>query len=171
MEFTLLDKITKIKPGASISATKHLPEEEEYLGDHFPGYPVMPGVMMLECLVQTGAWLLRVTNDFSDSMILLKEARNVKYAKFLKPGETLTIEVKILDDQRPQYKLQGTGSVNGQVILTARFVLKCFNLAEVDKRLGENDRTIIQELRKKYGELSGTGKAGKRAPLSEAEKD
>ena len=155
MEFTLLDKIVKLDPGESITASKHLSAEEEYLGDHFPGYPVMPGVMMLEALVQAGAWLLRVTNNFSDSMILLKEARNAKYTKFVKPGETLSIDVKILKDESPQYRLQGTGSVNGQAILSARFTLRCFNLAEIDERLAANDTTILEDLKEKFELLGG----------------
>jgi len=155
MEFTLLDKIVRIEPGASITASKHLAAAEEYLGDHFPGYPVMPGVMMLEALVQAGAWLLRATNNFSDSMVILKEARNAKYTKFLKPGETLNVDVKILEDERPQYRLQGTGSVNGQAILSARFTLRCFNLAELDQRLATNDTMILDDLKRKFKLLGG----------------
>ena len=155
MEFTLLDKIVKLEPGVGITASKYLSADEQYLGDHFPGYPVMPGVMMLEALVQAGAWLLRVMNNFSDSMILLKEARNAKYTKFVKPGDTLSIDVKILKDESPQYRLQGTGSVNGQAILSARFTLRCFNLAEIDERLAANDTIILEDMKRKFELLGG----------------
>ena len=155
MEFTLIDRIIELNPGVSIKATKHLSADEEYLQDHFPKYPVMPGVLMLETLVQTGAWLIRAMNDFSDAMILLKEAKNVKYAKFLEPGQTLTVEVKMLKNERRQHKLQGVGSVNGQAIVSARFTLRCFNLAEIDERLGLNDEMILDDMRKKFSLLGG----------------
>jgi len=155
MEFTLIDRIVELNPGTSIKATKHLSADEEYLQDHFPRYPVMPGVLMLEALVQTGAWLVRVTNNFSETMILLKEARNVKYAKFLEPGQTLTTEVKILKNERRQHKLQGVGSVNGQAIVSARFTVRCFNLAEIDERLRLNDEMILEDMRKKFALLGG----------------
>lgn len=156
MQFTLIDKIIKIEPGVSIKASKRLCADEEYLADHFPGYPVMPGVMMLETLVQAGAWLLRATNTFRDSMIVLKEARNVKYAQFLEPGQTLEIDVKMLKDERPKYTFQGTGSVEGQSILSARFTLRCFNLSEIDERLALNDRIIIKNMRRKFELLHGS---------------
>ena len=64
MRFLLVDRILSLEPGRSITAIKNVSAAEEYLADHFPGYPVLPGVMMLECLVQTGAWLMRSTERF-----------------------------------------------------------------------------------------------------------
>ena len=78
-----------------------LAPEEEYLQDHFPRFPVMPGVLMLETLYQAAAWLICVTDDFQHSTILLKEARNIKYADFVQPGQKLVVSVEILEaDQR-----------------------------------------------------------------------
>jgi hypothetical protein len=59
---------------------------EEYLADHFPTFPVLPGVMMLEAITQAAAWLLHRRSDFAKSMAVLKEARNVKYGTFVAPG-------------------------------------------------------------------------------------
>ena len=83
MRFILLDNVTEIIPGQKIQAVKALSLAEEYLGDHFPNFPVLPGVLILEAMVQTAAMLVRVTNDFSHSMIVLSEARNVKYRSFV----------------------------------------------------------------------------------------
>ncbi len=79
MRFLLVDRILSLEPGESVTAIKNVSLAEEYLADHFPGYPVLPGVMMLECLVQAGAWLMRSTEDFRYSMILLKQAKALKY--------------------------------------------------------------------------------------------
>jgi len=78
MYFSLIDKIDSLEPGKRIVATKSLSLAEEYLQDHFPNFPVMPGVLMLEALTQASAWLIRVSEDFSHSIVVLKEARNVK---------------------------------------------------------------------------------------------
>ena len=79
MRFTLVDRIVELDKGQSISTVKNLSLAEEYLQDHFPGFAVLPGVMMVEALVQSGAWLMRATEDFRCSTILLKQAKAVKF--------------------------------------------------------------------------------------------
>ena len=59
MRFTLLDRITELEPGVKITAVKNLTMAEEYLADHFPQFPVMPGVLMLQAMTEAGAWLVR----------------------------------------------------------------------------------------------------------------
>ena len=68
---------------SSSSAVKNVTLTEEYLADHFPEFPVLPGVFMLEAATQAGAWLLRLSENFAHSIISLKEARNIKYADFV----------------------------------------------------------------------------------------
>jgi len=89
MRFNLVDRILEVQPGKSIRVVKNLTLAEEYLADHFPTFPVMPGVLMLQTLVEAGAWLLRITDDFKHSVITLREARNVKYGNFMEPGKSL----------------------------------------------------------------------------------
>ena len=91
MKFCLVDRITDLKPGESISTIKNVSLAEEYLQDHFPGFSVLPGVLMVEAMVQSCAWLSRATDDFAFSTLLLKQARAVKFNNFLKPGETLAV--------------------------------------------------------------------------------
>ena len=83
MRFSLVDRILTLEPGKSITAVKNLSLAEEYLADHFPGFPVMPGVLMIEALVQAGGWLLRETEGFKYSTILLNEAKAVKFNNFV----------------------------------------------------------------------------------------
>src|SRR5207244_329602 len=64
MRFNLVDRILEVQPGKLLRAVKNLTLGEEYLADHFPTFPVMPGVLMLQTLVEAGAWLLRLTSDF-----------------------------------------------------------------------------------------------------------
>src|SRR5947209_18684355 len=97
MRFHLVDRILEVEPGKRIRVAKNLTLGEEYLADHFPTFPVMPGVLMLQTLVESGAWLLRITEDFRHSVIVLREARNVKYGHFIEPGRTMTLTAELLD--------------------------------------------------------------------------
>ena len=86
MRFTLLDRVTAIDPGKSITAIKTLTLSEEYLADHFPRFPVMPGVLMLETMTQASAWMIRLGEDFAHAIVVLRAAKNVKYGDFVEPG-------------------------------------------------------------------------------------
>src|SRR5947209_10435422 len=97
MRFHLVDRIIEVNAGKSLRAVKNLTLGEEYLADHFPTFPVMPGVLMLHTLVEAGAWLLRVTDDFRDSVIVLREARNVKYGSFMEPGRQMSVNVELVE--------------------------------------------------------------------------
>src|SRR5439155_24800540 len=97
MRFNLVDRIQEVQPGQRIRAAKNLTLGEEYLADHFPGFPVMPGVLMLEALAEAGAWLLRVTDDFRHSVIVLRGARGVKFGAFVEPGRRLALAVELLE--------------------------------------------------------------------------
>ena len=74
MRFSLVDRITELSEGKHITAIKVLTLAEEYLADHFPRFPVMPGVMMLEAMYQASAWLIRKSEDFAHTMVVLREA-------------------------------------------------------------------------------------------------
>lgn len=130
MRFCLLDRITQLEPGVRITAIKQLRADEEYLADHFPRFPVMPGVLMLETMFQASMWLVRQSEGFGSSVVLLKEARNVKYSDFVEPGQTLEVTAEILkqDDSLTTLKTQGT--VDGKVAVTARLILERYNMAD-----------------------------------------
>src|SRR5260221_9172590 len=83
MRYQLVDRLIDLEPGRQIRMVKALTLGEEYLADHFPTFPVMPGVLMLHTLVEAGSWLLRLSDNFSHSVIVLREARNVKYGSVL----------------------------------------------------------------------------------------
>ena len=110
MRFILLDRVTEIVPGVRISAVKAVTLAEEYLADHFPKFPVFPGVMMIEALVQTAAMLVQVTNDFAQSIVVLHEARNVKYKSFVKPGNLLEMSLvaKSIGPEESNFIASGT---------------------------------------------------------------
>ena len=147
MHFSLIDRIESLEPGSKIVATKSLSLAEEYLRDHFPNFPVMPGVLMLEALTQSSAWLVRVSDDFAHSMVLLKEARNVKYGRFVQPGQTLTLTAAIIKAEGDLVTLKAEGTMDGQTNLKAQLVLRRFNLADAHPNEAGIDRKIVAELR------------------------
>ncbi len=144
MRFWLLDSIRSFEPDVSLTAIKNVAMSEEYLGDHFPEFPVLPGVFMLEAATQAGAWLLRLSENFAHSIISLKEARNVKYADFVQPGQTLEMTVSMIkkDDRLATLKMEG--HVSGRQALSGRIVLERYNLADTDPERRPIDEHLIK---------------------------
>jgi 3-hydroxyacyl-[acyl-carrier-protein] dehydratase len=153
MRFNLVDRIIEWQPGKSLQAVKNLTLGEEYLADHFPTFPVMPGVLMLQTLVEAGAWLLRLTDDFQHSMIVLREARNVKYGNFMEPGRQMAIRVDLVEQDEASATFKGKGEVGGQTAVAARVTLARYNLRDRNPALKPADERIVQHLRNLYGLL------------------
>jgi 3-hydroxyacyl-[acyl-carrier-protein] dehydratase len=153
MRFTLIDRITALEPGKRIEAVKNLTMAEEYLAEHFPGFPVLPGVLMLEAVTQAGAWLVRATEDFRHSVIILKEAKAVKYGHFMTPGKQLRIACDWVSENGSLVTLKAKGELAGASSVSCRVVLERFNLserhqgyAEQDKRLKEWHKQLFERL-------------------------
>jgi 3-hydroxyacyl-[acyl-carrier-protein] dehydratase len=157
MRFNLVDRILEVRPGESLRAVKYLTLGEEYLADHFPTFPVMPGVLMLQTLVEAGAWLLRVTDDFRHSIIALREARNVKYGSFMEPGRRMDISVELAERNGALASFKGKGECEGHGTVSARLTLACYNLSERDPALRVTDEHIVTKLRGQYGLLRAGG--------------
>lgn len=154
MKFVLIDKIVSLKTGERLTAVKNVSLAEEYLADHFPTFPVLPGVLLLEGLVESAGWLVRKTENFAHSMVLLGEARNVKYRSFLAPGSQVeyTVEARTIEENVSRFS--GYGTVEGQRIVEARFGLRHFNLAERSAAMAPVDAQIVEEMKKRYKLLS-----------------
>src|SRR3954447_13953400 len=154
MRFHLVDRILEVEAGKSLRAVKHLTLGEEYLADHFPTFPVMPGVLMLQTLVEAGSWLLRITDDFRHSVIVLREAKNVKYGSFMEPGKTLVVSAEILektDGPDPNaVTFKGKGECEGAATVSARVTVSRYNLRDRDPALQGADERIITHLRGIY---------------------
>ena len=150
MRFILIDKIVSLQSGKEIKAIKSVSMAEEYLADHFPAFPVLPGVLLLEGLIESASWLVREAENFAHSMILLKQARNVKYRSFLAPGAQIeyTVEAKTIEEDVSSFS--GLGLSQGQRIVEARFGLRHFNLSVQNSRMAEVDAKIIEEMRQRW---------------------
>jgi 3-hydroxyacyl-[acyl-carrier-protein] dehydratase len=103
---------------------------------------------MLEAATQAGAWLLRLSEDFAHSIICLKEARNVKYADFVPPGETLQVTVSMIKRDTRFATIKVEGQVAERSTLNGRLVLERYNLAERDGSLQPLDQQLTQYFRR-----------------------
>src|SRR5215218_10840545 len=112
MRFNLIDRVQAWETGKSLAASKNLTLGEEYLADHFPTFPVMPGVLMLQALVEAGAWLLRLSEDYAHSVIVLREVKNIKYGTFMEPGKQMRIHVELAERQPGLAVFKGKGEAD-----------------------------------------------------------
>ncbi len=163
MRFNLVDAVLSVEPGKSIRAAKNLTLAEEYLADHFPTFPVMPGVLMLQVLVEAGAWLLRVSEDFRHSVIVLREAKNVKYGTFMEPGRRMVVTCELAEKDDVMATFKGKGEAEGgATTVSARITLARYNLRDADPARQEDDERIVRHLRGLYRVLSRPGSRASR---------
>jgi 3-hydroxyacyl-[acyl-carrier-protein] dehydratase len=150
MRFNLVDQITEVEPGRRLRAVKNLTLGEEYLADHFPTFPVMPGVLMLQTLTEAGAWLLRITEDFRHSVIVLREAKNVKYGQFVDPGRQMVVTVEMSERTGNLARFKGKGGIEGNQSISARLVLESYNLRDCNPAWESTDVKLVAHWRELY---------------------
>ena len=150
MRFSQVDRIKELVPGESITAVRSLSLVEEYLKDHFPRFPVMPGVLVVEALFQTSMWLVRVTNGFQHSIVTLRKTNNLKFSGFVQPGDQLILNAKIKSVRDTLTKLKVVGTVNDIPTASGLITVDSYNLA--DRKLGASatDNYMRQKFRMNY---------------------
>jgi len=160
VKFYLIDKIEEASVKRLVGI-KQVSLAEEYLADHFPSFPVLPGVMMLEALVQAAGWVLHVESDFGCSMGVLKEAKNVKYGSFVAPGSLLRFEVEMISRTAKGGTFKAVGMVGAAMegtaggvgtvqAVSARIEIAYFNLAEQVPEFADVDRKLIERHRARW---------------------
>ncbi|MEC9094206.1 MAG: 3-hydroxyacyl-ACP dehydratase FabZ family protein [Planctomycetota bacterium] len=150
IQFTQIDKITEIVEGERISAVKYLSGDEDYLQDHFPRFPVMPGVLMLEAMFQASSWLVRYTNHFSHSTVELREARNIKFQNFVTPGNQLVVTAKITKQKGLQYSLKTEGRVGDELAVSGKLVVEAYNRQDRVSSSSTVDEIVAIEKKKNF---------------------
>ena len=111
VRFALIDAVLEQTPDR-IVAIKQVSLAEEYLGDHFPSFPILPGVMMIETMVQAARIMLAARPETSATRFVLGEVKALKFGNMVRPGEALEVEVtlnKALEDG--SYACKGVGRV------------------------------------------------------------
>lgn len=152
MKFNLIDQIEQLS-SERIVGVKYVSLAEEYLADHFPTFPVLPGVMMLEALTQAAGWLLHHRCNFAKSMAVLREARNVKYGQFVAPGNFLRVDVEFNKETDAGASFKAVGSVNDEQALQARIELAYFNLGDKQPELAPIDVRLVEHTKARWNVL------------------
>lgn len=156
MRYQLLDRVDAHEPGRFLRGCKFLALGEEYLADHFPRFPVMPGVLMLQSLVESASWLWRVTTGFQHPVIALQEVKNVKYGSFMLPGRRLDLAVDLVqaDPTSATFKGKGLDDARQQTI-AAQFTLRGYSLSDRSPAGMAAEQRLLDELKIRWAQLLG----------------
>lgn len=155
MKFQLVDRVVELHRGERIVAVKAVSLAEEYLADHFPTFPILPGVFMLQVLVESASWLVRDALDFAPAAILLRDAKNVTYKSFVKPGHLLRVEVNCRKLEASESDFEGNGFCGETEVVRGRFGLRHFSPAERHGCAAGADAAIIADARQRWARIKG----------------
>lgn len=117
--FLLIDRIVELVPGERAVGLKNVSATEAHFQGHFPSYPVMPGVLIVEAIAQTGCVALLVQDAMKGKLALFAGLDNVRFKRQVKPGDVLRMEVTLGQFRRNIGSGTGIATVDGEVACTA----------------------------------------------------
>lgn len=118
--FLLVDRILELEEGKRIVGMKNVTINEPFFQGHFPGHPIMPGVLIIEAMAQVGGMLLmRTVTDPHDKVVYFMSLDNVKFRRPVRPGDQLRFEMDVLQMRGTMCKMRGVALVDGQVVTEA----------------------------------------------------
>ena len=113
--FLLLDEVTVIEPGVRVVATKRIRDDEWYLAGHFPGRPIMPGVLMVEALAQAGAVAVLSEEGNHGKLALFAGIDDVRFKRLVEPGDELELTCELERVRGPIGRGKATATVSGEL--------------------------------------------------------
>jgi 3-hydroxyacyl-[acyl-carrier-protein] dehydratase len=129
--FLLVDRITAFEPGKFVRSYKNVTINEPFFQGHFPGLPVMPGVLQVEAMAQTGAFLMRhLLGKESGKIAVLTGLDNFRFRRIVKPGDQLIMEGELLRFRAPLGKARCKAFVDGQVVAEGDIL---FSMVDADQ--------------------------------------
>ena len=124
--FLLIDRLVVLRPGERAVATKTFAADDPIFRDHFPGYPVVPGTLLVEAMAQTAGWLIAATTGFTRStqLVLVKDA---KFRRVVRPGTAIELSAAIAATRGAIYDTRTEARAEGDLAASARLVLQTFD--------------------------------------------
>jgi 3-hydroxyacyl-[acyl-carrier-protein] dehydratase len=122
--FLLVDRVVELADGERLVAIKNVTADEPFLQGHFPGRPIMPGVLICEALVQAGGLLASCSGDGlpQGRGVVLAGFERVRFRRLVVPGDQIRLEVELVHKRRPLWRMKGWARVEGQVAAEAEFL-------------------------------------------------
>lgn len=122
--FLLVDRILNLEPGKSITGLKNVTVNEPFFQGHFPGFPIMPGVLILEAMAQTGIIFAKISEPelLGDKFMLFAGIDEVRFRKPVLPGDQLILELTLLKRKSSIWKLSGKAMVEGELVADALLI-------------------------------------------------
>ena len=118
--FLLVDRVLEIEPHKRIVGIKNVTINEPFFQGHFPGHPIMPGVLIVEAMAQVGGMLLMgEVADPASKVVYFTSLNNVKWRKPVKPGDQIRFELELLQVRGPMCRMQGVAKVDGEIVCEA----------------------------------------------------
>lgn len=137
MRYLLVDQITGVEPGKSIAGVKNVAMSEDFFEFHFPKNPIMPGIMLLEALVQLAGWLEAASSDFA-KWFLVSRVLKCNFYGFVLPGDQVGLSISV--SPAPGHDLMvygGVGEVNGKRKIKAEFSGNLVSLKSIEEIEGQ----------------------------------
>ena len=113
--FLLIDEVVELEPGRRVVAKKAVRDDEWYLAGHFPGNPIMPGVLMVEALAQCGAVAVLAEEENRGKLALFAGIDDVRFKRIVRPGDELTLECEIETVRGPVGRGKARATVDGEL--------------------------------------------------------
>lgn len=115
--FLLIDRIVEVEPGVRAVGLKNVSMNEPYFAGHFPEYPVMPGVLIVEALAQVGAVAILMVEANRGKIAMFAGIDNLRFRGQVTPGDTLTLSVEIIRLKGPVGKGKAVAAVDGKTVV------------------------------------------------------
>ena len=122
-DFLMVDRVVEVDPGERVVGVHEVRPDAFWCAGHFPGNPVMPGVLIAEALAQVAALVQLTANpEASGRTVLLAGMDKMRFRRPVRPGQTLRLEVKATGSRRGIYRFEATATVDGQRVATGQFL-------------------------------------------------